>query len=227
MRIKARGFTLIEIVIVMTILAVLAAATVPTFRGMQRERAAREPIAQLVDLAKEARLRAIKEKRPYQIAFTPTGFYATRYFDPYLTVTTLTDFVTQADLAAEAGLKEEEAPDAEAGAENQAITAALTGVAPGDTPANSTAATAESPQEAFLKAEWVERYDLPVGTTVGVQYWYETVPTVVAGEMVKLWVFQPTGICDPIKLSLEREGASFAVEFSALTVDIVRETSTF
>jgi hypothetical protein len=49
----------------------------------------------------------------------------------------------------------------------------------------------------------------------------------VAGDVVKLWVFQPTGICDPIKLSLSNEAASFTVEFSALTVDIVKEASTF
>ncbi len=223
----ADGFTLIEIVIVMTILAVLAASTVPTFRGLARERAAREPLAELVDLAKEARLRAIKEKRPYQVAFTSTGFYATRYFDPYLTLTTLNEFITQADMAAEAGLKEAMDPDAESGAENQAVTAAITGVTPGDTPATSTAAAAESAREQFLKPEWVERYVFPPGTSVTVQHWHEAVPTIIEGELVKLWVFQPSGICDPLKLTINREGAAFAAEFSALTVDIVKETSTF
>ena len=227
MRRSAGGFTLIEIVIVMTILAVLAAATVPTFRGIQREREARAPISELVSMAKEARLRAIKEKRPYQIAFTAGGFYATRYFDPYLTAASLTEFIQVADTAAEAGLEiDEPDPDADGG-ENQAMVAALTGMTPGDTPAGSTAAAAESSQEAYIKPEWVERYLLPTGTVTSVQYWHEPAPTMVEGEIVKLWVFQPSGICDPIKVSLSNESASISVEFSALTVDIVKETSTF
>jgi prepilin-type N-terminal cleavage/methylation domain-containing protein len=224
---RLAGFTLIEIVIVMTILAVLAAATVPTFKGIQREREARAPIAELVSLAKEARLRAIKEKRPYQVVFTGTGFYATRYFDPYLTLASLTEFIEIADAAAQAGLEEEElAPDA-TGGENQAITAATTGTTPGDTPASSTAAAAETAQEAFIKAEWVERYLFPTGTSLSVQYWHEAVPTQVAGDVVRLWVFQPSGICDPLKLALSNGDASIAVEFSALTVDIVKETSRY
>ena len=100
-------------------------------------------------------------------------------------------------------------------------------MAPGDTPATSTAAAAESSQEAYLKPEWVQRYAFPAGTSITVQHWHEAVPTIIEGELVKLWVFQPTGICDPIKLTINREGASFAAEFSALTVDIVKETSTF
>jgi prepilin-type N-terminal cleavage/methylation domain-containing protein len=223
----AAGFTLLEIVIVMTILAVLAAATVPSYRGFQRERAAREPLAALVDLAKEARLRAIQEKRPFQVAFTSTGFYATRYFDPYLTQSMLTEFVTQADMAAEAGLREALDPDAVSGAENQAVTAAITGVSPGDTPATSTAAAAESAQEQFLKPEWVERYVFPEATSITVQQWHEAVPTLIEGEFVRLWVFQPSGICDPLRITINRQGAAFAVEFSALTVDIVKESSTF
>ena len=58
------AFTLVEIVIALTIVAILTAAAIPSFRGLRDEQLAREPVAALVKLAKEARLKAIVEKRP-------------------------------------------------------------------------------------------------------------------------------------------------------------------
>ena len=45
------GFTLVEIIIALTIVAVLAAATIPMLKGFNDERLAREPVAALVKLA--------------------------------------------------------------------------------------------------------------------------------------------------------------------------------
>lgn len=219
MRTPSRAaFTLIEIVIVLTILAVLAAATVPSFRGLQKERQAREPVAELLRLAKEARLRAMKEKRPYQVALTSEGFTASRYFDPYIDLARLTEFVTQNDaLQAEAEAAAESAPVTEDAAKPANMQDILK--------AQNTLAATNEPIKTGPQAEWTEHYKLPQGTHLSLQYWHEMVPTPIEGEVVKLWVFQPSGICEPIKLHLENEAAMFNVEFSALTVDIVKEAS--
>lgn len=200
----------------MTILAVMAAAAVPSLRGVQRERMAREPIKELVRIAKDARLHAMKEQRPYQVVMTSTGFTATRYFDPYLSFADLSEFLTTADMAAD-----EEPPPVDptsAGANVQADN--ITGPVAFDSPGNLPPTAKAPPQK-----EWTEKYDLPQGTTYSVKFWHETDATDIQGEVVKLWVFQPSGICEPLKLHLARDQATFDVEFSSLTVDIVHESS--
>ena len=208
------GFTLIEVVIVLTILAVLAAATVPTFRGLQNERIAREPIAELLRLGKEARLRAMKERKPYQVAITAQGFTASRYFDPYLNLAELTEFLALADEAENQGLKVDDV-----------IEPASLAPDPSSVGKVSESVPASNGQAQVIKAEWNERYTFPEGCLVALQFWHESVPVPVEGEMVKLWVFQPNGMCEPVKVQLQREKAKFDVEFSALTADIVREAS--
>lgn len=208
-----RGFSLVELIVAITVVIVLSAAAIPSLRGVMAEQRAREPIAELLRLAKEARLRAMKERRPYQVAITAQGFTASRYFDPYLNFTELTTFLSTIDAAEEAGIPMNpedpvsSLPDPSSAGNVNEATAGSTGVPPPPKP------------------EWNERYTLPEGTRLATQYWHESVPTPVEGELVKLWVFQPTGMCEPLKLSLTREGASFEIEFSALTADIVRERS--
>jgi prepilin-type N-terminal cleavage/methylation domain-containing protein len=209
-RTTSAAFTLVEIVIVMTILAVLAAASVPTFRGIARERTARAPLVALVDMAKEARLRAMKEKRPYQIAFTAQGFTASRYSDPYLTLADLEEFVIKEQQQSSPPPVQEE------------------GIQPSIS--DTAAATAEDTTvTAPLAAEWMERQAWPPGSTATAQVWHqvETSPAELQGENVVLWVFQPSGICEPLWLTLTLTGGSLQAEFGSLTADIIRETSTF
>ncbi len=196
-----RAFTLLEMVIALTIVAILVAASVPSFRGIQNEQIAREPVAELARLAKEARLHAMKEKRPYQIAFTSKGFAATRYLSPYLQAAELDKFLQQIQL-------DEQADDAKP---------APLDVSPATSPPG------KSPAPAFK--EWTQSYNLPAGTTYSAQFWHETNPTDISGDLVKLWVFQPSGVCPPVTVKMERETATFEVGFSALTADIVKEIS--
>ena len=72
------GFTLVEMVLVLSLLLIILGASVPTVRGLKNEQIAREPVAELTKMAKEVRLHAMKDRRPYQIAFTSRGFSATR-----------------------------------------------------------------------------------------------------------------------------------------------------
>lgn len=209
------GFTLIEIVIVMTILAVLAAASMPTFKGMMNERKTREPVAELSRLAKAARMRAMKEKRPYQVAISQQGFTASRYFDPYLNMAELTEFLTVSDQAEASGVPDKD-DDSDPAAKSPDPASS------GKVAENTTTLNGQAP---IPKAEWNERYTLPPGTVVSGQFWHEATMMPLDGDSVKLWVFQPNGMCEPLKLQLSHQSASFEIEFSALTADIVREKS--
>ncbi len=197
------AFTLIELVVVLTILAVMVAAAVPSFRGLQDEQVAREPVAALARLAKQARLHAITEKRPYQIVFTEKGFSATRYLSPYLQAAELDNFLQQTQLDSQNALDQEEVP--------------------------APVASESNPEQPSLPAaafkEWTESYNVPEGTTYTVQFWHETEATAIAGDLVKLWVFQPSGICPPVTVRIEHENASFETAFNALTADLVSEKS--
>lgn len=192
--------------LVLTILALLAAAAVPSVRGLQEEKAAREPVNALAKLAKATRLKAMQDKRPYQIAFTSRGFTATRYLSPYLQLAQLDEFIQRTELEAqqkaEAGITEESEEAETAGSTS-------TGTAPA--------------QPAFK--EWTESHSLPEDTTYGIQFWHEPEPTPVEGELVRLWVFQPTGIVAPLTVDMRHAGYVFTASFSALTADIVKETS--
>lgn len=202
------GFTLVEIVISLTIIIIIAAASVPMFKGLRDEQLAREPIQELVRLAREARIRAMKEKRPYQVAFYPGGFVGSRYFSPYLQLGELTTLLQEQETGAlRVNPNSDDADsDLDAGA--------------GETPKTSLPLAPTAPK---ADDNWQERYDLPAGTSYTVKFWHDLEETPIEGEMVKLWVFQPTGICVPLKIHLERESAFFDVEFGALTADIIRE----
>ena len=71
---------------------------------------------------------------------------------------------------------------------------------------------------------WTEKYEMPPDMQYAIQFWYDNEPTYLEGDLVKLWVFQPSGICQPLKVHIERESATFDVEFAALTADIVKES---
>lgn len=156
----------------------------------------------------------MKERKPYQVAITAQGFTASRYFDPYLNLAELTEFLALADEAENQGLKIDDF-----------IEPTSTPPDPSSIGKVSESAPASNGTAQVIKAEWNERYTFPEGCLVALQFWHESVPVPIEGEMVKLWVFQPNGMCEPIKVHLQREKAKFDVEFSALTADIVREAS--
>lgn len=202
------GFTLVEIVISLTIIIVIAAGAVPMFRGLREEQLAREPIIELVHLAKEARIRAMREKRPYQVAFYEGGFVASRYFTPYFQLSELTTFLQEE----ESGVRrlnpneDDSDSDLDAGA--------------GEAPKTALPMAPTAPK---LDDNWQEHYTLPQDVQFSLKFWHDTQEMPVTGEIVKLWVFQPTGICVPLKLHLDRQSATFDIEFGALTADITRE----
>ncbi|WP_395748780.1 Tfp pilus assembly protein FimT/FimU [Prosthecobacter sp.] len=204
-----RAFTLVEIVISLTIVAVLAAATVPMLTGYKEESMAREPVTALVGLAREARMRAMREKRPYQVAFHATGFTASRYFNPYLQLAELNEFLLagEEEPAVISSVEEGDKSDIDSGSG-----------------ATKTSDLPLAPPPPKYDEHWSEKYELPKEVKYAIQHWYDAEPTVIEGEIVKLWVFQPSGVCQPLKIHVEGPSSTFDVEFAALTADIVKES---
>ncbi len=203
---SSRGFTLVEIIVALTIVAILAVGAMPLLKGFQDERLAREPVAKLVELAREVRMRAMTEKRPYQVAFHGRGFTASRYFNPYLQLSELEDFVATAG----------NPPPEEDGFDVNDL----------DNGGKLTKTTELplAPPPPKYDEHWTEKYEMPPDMQYAIQFWYDNEPTYLEGDLVKLWVFQPSGICQPLKVHIERESATFDVEFAALTADIVKES---
>ena len=80
---EAAAFTLIEIVVALTIVAVVAAVAIPTVKGLERDEKIRAPIKTLGELVQQVRERAMRERRAYQIVFEHEGIHATAAMYPY------------------------------------------------------------------------------------------------------------------------------------------------
>lgn len=203
---SSRGFTLVEIIVALTIVAILAVGAMPLLKGFQDERQAREPVAKLVEFAREVRMRAMTEKRPYQIALHSRGFTASRYFNPYLQLAELEEFIATAG----------NPPPEDEGFEVNDL----------DNGGKLTKTTELplAPPPPKYDEHWTREYVMPQDMQYAIQFWYDNEPTYLEGDLVKLWVFQPSGICQPLKVHIERQSATFDVEFAALTADIVKES---
>jgi len=154
-------------------------------------------------------MRAMKEKRPYQVAFHATGFTASRYFNPYLQLAELNEFLESAETppAVESTVAQGEKTDLDNGGGS-----------------NKTTELPLAPPPPKFDEHWSENYELPKEVKYQIQHWYDNEPTPIEGNMVKLWVFQPSGVCQPLKVHVEGPSSKFDVEFAALTADIVKET---
>ncbi len=71
---RLRGYTLIEIAIVLAIIVLIIGAAVPLSSGFMREQRMRDPLRQLLILAKTARTEAMTTGRPAGVVFDKKGF---------------------------------------------------------------------------------------------------------------------------------------------------------
>ena len=80
---RVSAFTLVEIVVALTIIAIIAAVAIPTVSGLNRDEKARGPIKELEEIVQEARHRAMREGETYQIVFEREGIHASPSMFPY------------------------------------------------------------------------------------------------------------------------------------------------
>jgi len=198
---RARAFTLIEIVVSLTILTVIASVAVPTLKGLNRGEKARVPIATLAEVVQEARHRAMRERRTYQIVFEPEGIHASPAMYPY---EKRDDFLKHLE-------ELRTPPPVEAiertGVERQQITGDPVPAEPGP--------RAEPP--------WTVSIPLEQGTECGVLMWGDGEWDVLDSGKMRRWVFQPAGMTNPARVRLRSEGGELEAGFDVLTGELTSE----
>lgn len=201
-----RAFTLVEIVVALTVLAILTSLAVPAIDGIRKERLAREPVSRLLALVREARGRAMREDRPYQIVLDGQGFRASRFLRPYAGIEE-TETIRQqmAELAGREALVEA----------SQARGIQMEATVPSD------------PREEQVREglRYFEEYAFPDGLRVSVRFWNDTDWVALSGSEYRRWIFQPSGMCEPVRFRVEADGSFFEVEFHPLTGDVKSERS--
>lgn len=204
---QARGMTLVELVIAIAVLSVLTGIAVPAIDSAQRARVAREPVNQLHSMAREVRLRAIAERRPYQILFDSEGFKASRFYNPYGGPEEFEELQTKLDQL--------EQRDAIIEASQARGIDLSTGEALPDL-------NREQVEEGI---RFLKEYPLEDGVDYKLRFWDDTQWIDMNGGEFRRWVFQPSGMCEPLKIQVESENAFFELEFHPLTADIKMERS--
>ena len=201
------GCTLIELVIVVMVLGLMAAIAIPSVDSVLDERRAREPVSSLLNMAREVRLRALKEQRPYQIFFDQDGFRASRYFNPYGGVEEFNSLQDQLKVR-----KQEQ--------EYIAASRQRSGLSAAEPTGSDIKRSA-----AVSGLSFTESYAVSDSIDYSVRAWRDTEWRTMEGSNFFRWVFQPSGMCDPIKVQFNHENAFFEIEFHPLTADIRDETS--
>lgn len=205
---SGRAFTLVEIVITLSVLAVLIGISVPAISGLQRQHEARQPVAELVRMARTVRARAMREQHPYQIVFDQQGFYAAEYFSPYGGKQEF-DAWLQALEAVEKAREMEAASKKRLGDLSEGAGVAQGALSEGD----------------GLAGVYHQTYQLPQGVDYEIMMRGDHDWVAMQGAVFKRWVFQSSGMCDPFKIRIQAQGSFFEVGFHPLTGDINEEKS--
>jgi prepilin-type N-terminal cleavage/methylation domain-containing protein len=170
-----RAFTLVELVIAISVLAILTGLAVPAIDSVQ-------------------------------ILFDGQGFRASRFLRPY------------------AGPEEAEAIrlDLEQIAEREEMIEAsqARGIQVEE-------AAPPDPKEEQVREglRYFQEYDYPADVQVSVRFWNDIEWVPLTGAEYKRWIFQPSGMCEPMRFRVEAEKSFFEVEFHPLTADVKSEKS--
>jgi len=201
-----RAFTLVEIVVSLTIIAVIAAVAIPTLKGLNRDERARAPITSLAEVVQEARHRAMRERRTYQIVFELEGIHASPAMYPF---EKREDFLKH--------LEELRMPPA-------AEAIQRTGVEHQEVVKGGAVEPAPPPEQRF-EPPWTVSIPLEAGTECGVLMWGDGEWDVLDGGKMRRWVFQPAGMSNPARVRLRSDGGEMEAGFDVLTGELTSERS--
>ena len=208
------AFTLIEIVVSLTIVAVIAAVAIPTVKGLGRAEQARAPIRTLAEVVQEVRQRAMRELEPYQIVFEREGIHASPAMYPYE--------------KRDEFLKELEAlrtPPESEGIERTTIERAEVEVQEVSGGSASTELDPGVPVEEpwVWTPPWTRSIPLAEGTVCEVLLWGDGEWDVIEDEKMRRWVFQPSGMASPARVRLRTGELELEAGFDVLTGELTRE----
>jgi prepilin-type N-terminal cleavage/methylation domain-containing protein len=215
------GFTLIEIVVALTVAAVIAAVAIPTLKGLEREGKAAAPVRDLAEVVQEVRTRAMREHRPYQIVFEREGIHACPFAFPIDRrddfLRHLTDLRTppkEMETEREAAVRTE--------IEQPEFTTAPTGAGAAPKPVGDAAGPPRPPE---FEMPWTRSISLEPETECSVLLWGDGEWDVIEGEEIRRWVFQSTGMASPAQVRLALGLHEFEAAFDPLTGELTRERS--
>lgn len=215
------AFTLIEIIVAMTIITVIAAVAVPTLKGLNREEQVRAPLAALAEMVQEVRQRAMHGHRPYEIIFERDGLHA---IPGNRSFTRRDEFLKH--------LEELRTPPRISGIERETIKTtvveeALAGTAPGlkpmASPAPGSTAVAEKPKASEMP--WTRSIGMTGGLVCAVLMWGDGEWDVLEGDRMRRWVFQANGMASPAQVRLSTVGTELEAGFDILTGEMTGERS--
>ncbi len=207
------AFTLVEIVVALTIAAVVAAVAIPTLKGLGASEKARGPMKALAEIVQEVRQRALREHRAYQIVFEREGIHASPAMHPFAK---RDDFLKH--------LEEMRTPPPiemirRTVVERTEVVREETGNRPA--PEQQKAAPSEEPRG--FKLPWTATIPLPPKTECDVLMWGDGEWEVVEGDKMRRWVFQPTGMANPGRVRLRTDAAELEGGFDLLTGELTSE----
>jgi prepilin-type N-terminal cleavage/methylation domain-containing protein len=201
------GFSLVEVIVALTIVVVITGIAIPTARAYREERKAREPVRELAQLVQEMRQRAMRENRAYQIVFDETGFRGLPFTHSYRG---RDEFLKRVQ-------------DLQAGPELAVIERAEIArqeYRRGNLQQAQTLTEATAPEPVLVRS-----YQLPEGVGCEVLSWGDGDWERLDTDILRRWVFQPTGMLRPMRVRFSNGDAMFEVQFDPLTGEIQQERS--
>ncbi len=215
------AFTLIEIIVAMTIIAVIAAVAIPTLKGLNEDEQRRAILVSIAEMVQTVRDRAMQERHPYEIVLEQGGlhaipgnrsFYKREEFLEYLeklrTPPVISD-IARATMETTNVARNVPAPGA--------------GAAP--LPNQSTEGTglAQGPQSPEMP--WTRTIIMEGAMKCQVLMWGDGEWDDLSGERIRCWVFQPNGMASPARLRLLSGGMELEAAFDVLTGEMTGESS--
>jgi prepilin-type N-terminal cleavage/methylation domain-containing protein len=219
------GFSLVEIVIALTIVSVIAAIAIPTLKGLNQSEMARAPVQALAELVQEVRLRAVREGRAYQIVFERGGMHAMAGARPFQRREDLMEHLEELRRPPVITVTERQDADRPGVVrEGPAAPGFPTGGAPAVRPATEAPGSGESENTAAPEMPWCETIPLKQQTGCALLLWGDPEWDTMEGDKLRAWVFQPTGMISPARVRLREEGQELEATFDPMTGELTSES---
>ena len=212
------AFTLIEIIVAMTIIAVIAAVAVPTLKGLNDDEKMRAPLQALAEMVQDVRQRAVKEHRPYEIVFERDGLHAIpgnrsfsareeflKHLEELRTPPVITTIEREKPEQTEMGKNE---PKGTRGMKERP-----TKIGEGSPP-NAPPEPAEMPWTLTLPMDKMK---------CEVLMWGDGEWDPLEGDRMRRWVFQANGMASPAKVRLSVGATQLEAGFDTLTGEMTGE----